>query len=143
MKGEARITIAATADRLYDMVSDVTRMHEWSPETFKAEWIDGATGPAVGARFKGSNKFLFARWSTRPRVTAASRGEEFAFDTGTTRWSYRFLPQGDTTEVVESYETHGPAPFEVVNVVMRSGARLDTGMRKTLANLKQAAESAS
>ena len=37
-------------------MSDVTNIGKFSPETFEAEWIDGATGPAVGARFRGHVK---------------------------------------------------------------------------------------
>ena len=31
-------------------------MGEWSPECFHCAWTKGATGPAVGARFKAKNK---------------------------------------------------------------------------------------
>ena len=34
-------------------MSDVTKIGSYSPETFEAQWLDGATGPAVGARFRG------------------------------------------------------------------------------------------
>jgi uncharacterized protein YndB with AHSA1/START domain len=44
-------TIAASPDALWKMVSDVTRMGEWSPENTGGEWLKGATGPAVGAKF--------------------------------------------------------------------------------------------
>ena len=47
--------IAASAAEWYDMVSDLRRMGEWSPENRGGAWIKGARGPAVGARFKGSN----------------------------------------------------------------------------------------
>src|SRR4051794_9399817 len=92
--GEARVHVDQTPEAVYDMVADVTRMGEWSPETIKCVWIDGATGPASGARFKGTNKRGFIRWSTKPEVIAADRGREFTFVTHTagpsTKWSYRF-----------------------------------------------------
>ena len=69
--GEASVVIAASPDVVYGVVSDVTRMGEWSPETVACEWIEGATGPSVGARFKGTNKRGIARWSTKPKVVAA------------------------------------------------------------------------
>ena len=50
------IEVAAPPERVYELVSDITRMGEWSPETVKGVWIDGASTPVVGARFKGSNK---------------------------------------------------------------------------------------
>ncbi|HRW36457.1 MAG TPA: SRPBCC family protein, partial [Aquihabitans sp.] len=46
---------ASPAD-VWALVADVTRIGEFSPETFEAEWLDGATEPAVGARFRGHVK---------------------------------------------------------------------------------------
>ena len=46
----------ADAIELYDLVSDLPRMGEWSPENTGGKWVNGAAGPVVGARFKGSNK---------------------------------------------------------------------------------------
>jgi hypothetical protein len=43
--------MAASADRVWDLVSDVTRVGEFSPETFEAEWLGGASGPATVAGF--------------------------------------------------------------------------------------------
>ena len=93
-------TIDVSPEVLYDLVSDVRRMGEWSPECQRCEWIDGATGPAVGARFKGSNAHGRARWSTTTKVVAAESGREFAFVTGhlgrdMTKWSYQFEPASD------------------------------------------------
>ena len=74
MQGEVRAHIEADPLTVYALVTDVTRMGEWSPETQKAAWVDGATGPAVGAKFKGTNKRGFMRWSTTPRVDVAISG---------------------------------------------------------------------
>ena len=49
-------TMAADPTSVYALVSDVTRIGRYSPETFEAEWLDGATGPAVGAKFRGHVK---------------------------------------------------------------------------------------
>ncbi len=46
------VHMAATPERGWNLVSDVTRIGRYSPGTFEGEWIDGATGPAVGARFR-------------------------------------------------------------------------------------------
>src|SRR5438270_4543317 len=101
-RGEATLHVSAPPETLYELVSDVTRMGEWSPETVRCEWLDGATGPGVGARFKGSNRRGMWRWSTKPRVTAAEPGREFAFVAGLmmfnrdmTKWRYQFEPAPD------------------------------------------------
>ncbi len=110
MTNEARIHIVAQPERLYGLVSDVTRMGEWSPETVGADWLDGALGPAVGARFKGRNKRRLS-WATTSTVTAADPGRRFSFATGKapdTTWTYTFAPAGDGTDVTESFEITKP-----------------------------------
>ena len=46
----------APPEKVWDLVSDVTRIGEFSPETFEARWRRGYDGPAVGAKFKGHVK---------------------------------------------------------------------------------------
>ena len=41
-------------------------------------WLGGATGPALGARFHGSNRRGWRRWSTRVVVTACEPGRKDA-----------------------------------------------------------------
>src|SRR6266508_909149 len=97
--------INAPAMHVWQLVSDVTRMEEWSPETRSAEWLDGAQGPTVDARFKGRNKRR-GSWSTTCCVTAADPGREFAFTVGRdeTRWRYMCVDEGDGCELTESFE---------------------------------------
>jgi hypothetical protein len=102
---EVHVHVDAVPEAVYGVVTDVRRMGEWSPETTKCEWLDGATGPAVGARFKGTNKRGFASWSTKPKVVVAEQDRVFAFDVNDdVRWSYRFEPDGTGTKLSESFE---------------------------------------
>ena len=149
--GQARVHIDAPPERVYALVSDVTRMGEWSPETVRCEWIGGATGPAVGARFKGSNKRGIARWSTKPEVVAADPGREFAFVTRSrgpsTRWTYRFEAAADGgTDAMESFELLDDltliirvADRYVMGITDRK-ADLESGMQLTLERIKRVAE---
>ncbi|HVF73473.1 MAG TPA: SRPBCC family protein [Acidimicrobiales bacterium] len=141
MTGEARTRIAAPPEAVYDLVADVPRMGEWSPETTACQWLDGATGPAVGVRFKGTNRVGPVKWSTKPRITAADRGKEFAFDTGSTRWRYRFEAVEGGTEVTESYESHKPVTSLLSTLTLRAPV-LQRGLEHTLERLKAAAEGA-
>jgi hypothetical protein len=99
---------------LYDLVSDVTRTPEITTDIVRCEWLDGATGPAVGARFKAVNRQgRGPDWSNEPVVVTADPGREFAFArteriAGTVEWRYRFVPEGSGTRVVESYEVTRP-----------------------------------
>src|SRR5262249_14916779 len=105
------VHMAAPPDKIWDLVSDVTKIGRYSPETFEAEWLEGATGPAVGARFRGHvkrNGIGPVYWTTCV-VTACEPGKEFAFGVGTSDkplnvWSYRLDPSGDGTDVTESFQ---------------------------------------
>jgi hypothetical protein len=50
------VHMSAPPEAIWSVVTDVPRIGRFSPETFEAEWLDGATGPGVGARFRGHVK---------------------------------------------------------------------------------------
>ncbi len=142
-------TIRADAGRLYDLVTDLPRMGEWSPENTGGKWVKGATGPVVGAHFKGSNRSGWHRWSTDVVVTVAEPGEHFSFDVTlgpfkVANWDYRFEQRGDKTSVVETWTDHRLALFGnvaslIVGVRDRPG-RNRQNMEATLAKLAAAVE---
>jgi hypothetical protein len=150
MKTEVHVEVAAPPEAVYAVVTDVRRMGEWSPETVQCEWLDGATGPAVGARFKGSNRRGVLRWSTKPVVVAADAGREFSFEVNSdVRWSYRFEPSGAGTRVTESFEMLRDLQWYyavVQRLLMRVQDRradLERAMTVTLARIKQVVEAES
>ncbi|HEY6532174.1 MAG TPA: SRPBCC family protein [Acidimicrobiales bacterium] len=113
MQDSVTIHMDASPQEIWDLVSDVTRIGSYSPETFEAEWTDGATGPAVGARFRGHVK----RNGRGPTywapcvVTECVPGEVFTFGVGKpgkalNTWSYRLAPgpDGAGTDVTESFQ---------------------------------------
>jgi Polyketide cyclase / dehydrase and lipid transport len=106
--------IAATPESLYDLVSDVTRTPELSDDIVSCAWLDGATGPAVGARFKAVNNGRGRpNWSNKPIVTVADPGRELVFArtepfAGTIQWRYVFTPEDGGTVVTESYAVVRP-----------------------------------
>ena len=145
------MVVRADAGREWSMVTDVTRMGEWSPETERAEWTDGATGPAVGARFKGHNRKGRTRWSTTCEVIESEPGRTFAFAVGKvakpeTVWRYRFEPVAEGVHVTESFELTKPLGLgsrlvtRVTTGVKDRPADMEEGVRATLAALKLAAE---
>ena len=143
------VVVDAPAEAVYDLVAEITRMGEWSPETAQVEWVDGATGPAVGARFLGHNisgPFNLMRWSRHGTVRVADRGREFAFATEEggregTVWRYRFEAIDGGTRVTESYEVEWiPLWARILDVPTNRAKQLREGMRHTLGQLKTAAE---
>jgi len=150
-QGRTSTEVRASPSVLYTAVSDVRRMGDWSPECQRCEWIGGADGPAVGARFKGTNRRGVARWSTTPRVVVADPGREFAFVTGhrgrdMTKWTYHFETVVGGTEVTESFEMLYDMPWyfrfadRFLMGVKDRKADLVTNMEATLQHLKGATE---
>jgi uncharacterized protein YndB with AHSA1/START domain len=146
---EVSIRIEAAPERVYDIVTDIAQMGRLSPECIGGKWLDGATGPAVGARFKGSNKRGFARWSTTNKVVEAEPGKAFSFETqqSAARWTYRMQPDGTGTLVTESREMYKERPLvaKVFAGLLLGGVddhddELRNGMRQTLERLKAIAE---
>jgi hypothetical protein len=144
------IVVDRDAESLYDMVSDVTRMGEWSP-VCKACWWDDGGGPQAGAWFTGRNELPERSWETRSQVVAADRGREFAFAVrgSWARWGYAFTPVDGGTRVTESWEflPDGIAGFHErfgedaeAQIASRAEAA-HSGIPITLAAIRKAAES--
>jgi uncharacterized protein YndB with AHSA1/START domain len=100
--------IAAPAEKVWAMVADVTRMPEWSPENQSGTWRGGATGPAEGAKFRGTNRNGDKTWKTDAVVTAAAPGKRFAFlvkagPFNVAEWAYDFEPTTDGCRVTETW----------------------------------------
>jgi len=148
--------VQRSAEELYDMVSDVTRMGEWSP-VCKSCWWDGDSLLGVGTWFTGRNELPDRTWETRSQVVVAERGHEFAFVVTSplsgdpaVRWSYTFDPATSGTRITESWEDlpafaasfkerYGADAQQQVRMRIETGA---AGISATLAAIKIAAESA-
>jgi uncharacterized protein YndB with AHSA1/START domain len=150
MRGSVTVHMAAPAEQVWDLVSDITRIGEFSPETFEAQWLGGAVGPATGARFRGHvrrNGRGPVYW-TVCTVTACDQGREFAFTVGGPRgstvnsWRYQLQPSGGGTDVTESFELPD-TPFTRLYWRLAGSARGRTnenGMRATLERIKAVVE---
>jgi len=137
-KGEASTIVTASATRVWDLITDITRTGEWSPENTGSIWLDGATGPTVGARFKGTNRRGKTKWASTCEVIAADPGRELAFATGgaakpDTVWRYVLEPVSDNeTRITESFELVKP-----LGVASRFLTRVTTGVRDRRADLEE------
>ncbi len=150
---EATADVAASPERVWSLVSDITRTGEWSPVCRRCEWLGDATSPEVGARFVGHNRQAGARWSRECVITASDPGKEFAFHTlfrgeEGTRWRYRFESTTDGTRVVESYEMVAVPRWvatlqRLPGMSNRSRRETHRGLVRTLEGLKAAAEGGS
>ena len=118
--------IAANREVVWGLVSDLPRMGEWSNENQGGRWLRGASGPTVGARFRGTNRNGIHLWKTQVKVTEAEPGERFGFDVSffglpISAWSYSIEPTDQGCHVTETWTDRRPGWFKPV-------ARLATGV---------------
>jgi hypothetical protein len=101
--------VAADPHTVWSMVTDLPRMGDFSPENIGGHWVNGATGPAVGAEFRGTNRNGSREWTTKVRVVACDPGRLFTFDVRTpfgvrvSRWSYVITPTGTGCLLTENW----------------------------------------
>ena len=149
MQGSETITINAPVEDVWGLITDVTRIGEFSPETFEAEWTGDSTGPAEGATFRGHVKrngrgptYWVDCW-----VTSYVEHEEFEFAVGTgskavNNWGYHLRPVEGGTEVTEYFRLE-TSPVLKVYWALAGRWRAKTnsrGMRATLEGMKRALE---
>ncbi len=147
-RGQSRIDIAAPPELVYDLIADVTRMGEWSPECYRCEWLDGATSAVPGARFRGYNRLGRLRWERTAVVDTADRGREFGFTTVNdgagrreTRWRYTLEPSGTGTLLTESFEfLWCSIANRLAEALIPRGRQVNRGIEETLRRVKAAAE---
>lgn len=147
---EVSLHVDAPPAEVWALVSDVTRIGEFSPETFEARWTRGSTGPEVGASFKGHvrrNGIGPTYWSGC-RVTVCEPERHFEFTVGSdsvtvNNWGYRLEPEGAGTRVTEYFRMEPSLPVRAYWLVLgRLRARTNRrGMRTTLERMKAVLES--
>jgi len=147
-QGRASIDIAAPPDLVYDLIADVTRMGEWSPECYRCDWLDGASAAATGARFRGYNRRGRVRWERTAVVDAAKRGREFTFTTindrtgrHETHWQYTMEPSPAGTALTESFQfLWCSLANRAAEMFIPRDRQVNQGIDDTLRRIKRAAE---
>ncbi len=107
----ATITIDASVDDVWNVISDVTRVGEWSGECRQCEWVGDSVKAVPGARFRGSNRRGWMRWARLNEIDVADAPSELAWHTvfdathrDSTEWRLRLRATPDGTEVTQSFQ---------------------------------------
>jgi len=151
IEGSRSVEVGAAPETVWALVADVTRMGSWSPLTVAARWLPPATGPALGARFAGTNRLpIVRRWTSTATVTACEPGRRFDFAVGVdpdrpnSLWSYTFEGITSGTRVTEAWRmVREPGVVLVYYRLVGQRERVAAGVEATLARLKAAAEAGS
>lgn len=146
MRDSVTVHIQASPSEVWSLVTDVTQIGRFSPETFEAEWLDGATGPATGARFRGHvkrNQKGPTYWASCT-ITVCEPERAFAFivgpsvEKGLNTWRYDLEPTDEGTDVTESFELTDTLPLRLYWKALgwARGKTNRNGMRTTLERMK-------
>jgi hypothetical protein len=166
---EREVFVAAEPARVWAVLSDIEEMSKGSPELMRTEWLDGATGPAVGARYVGHNEHpLAGKGRTLAHITEFEPerlltwavldvdgrfGEPAeALDRRMATWSFSLTPVDGGTLIRQS-ATIGPGPSGVTAVIARMPDKekavidyrlreIGAGMEATLRAVKETVEQA-
>ncbi|HUL98882.1 MAG TPA: SRPBCC family protein [Mycobacterium sp.] len=143
---QAQIDIDAPVDKVWQLITDFSRMPEWSPQCRMMK----ALGPLrPGTRTINLNRRNRLFWPTTSTVTEIVPQRKFAFrvNTNNTIWSYELEPTATGTRVVESRHAENgvkPASNFLVNMLLGGvpsfEEELVDGMNASLARIKAAAE---
>src|ERR1700730_192330 len=113
----AEEVVTVRPELVWDLVADVTRVGEWSPECIGAAWLSDPGRPKSGARFTGRNRIANGfEYEVTCVVTEAERPRAFAWvvldDSGdparpSSSWRYLIDPLPGGSRVRQCF-THGP-----------------------------------
>jgi len=142
----ASVEVAATPETVWGVVSEVTRMSEWSPECRKIV-VYGSPKQGRGTKFLGLNRRGWALWPTTSKVVRYEPGEAVAWRTresGAT-WSYELVPTASGTRVTGRRELPAFTVGTMLMAPLIGGAgghdeELAQGIRTTLERIKATVE---
>ena len=142
--------IAATPDQVWDLVTDLRSMGRWSPENDGGDWIKGASGPALGAKFKGDNSWEGKSWKAPVTITEFEAPTRFAFEMrvpliGGADWSFDIEPTDSGCKVTQTWIDQRTKALKVIGAKV-SGVpdrimHTRMSMQTTLDNLANELES--
>jgi Hemerythrin HHE cation binding domain/Polyketide cyclase / dehydrase and lipid transport len=146
--GRVETVVDAPIEAVWRVVTDVTRVGDWSHECRRVEWLDGATEAEPGARFRGTNQAGRMRWSRVNEVIVADSPTTFVWRTvptlgfpDSTEWRIDLEPADGGTRLTQSFEVlRAPALLARCYAVLVPTHRgRDTGLTDDLRRLGEVA----
>jgi hypothetical protein len=153
---QAALTIAAAPPVVWALICDIQLPARFSSEFDGGEWLDGATGPKLGARFTGRNHHpAVGEWKTTSTICEYQPGQVLGWAVGdpdepAARWRFTLAPADGGTEVTQWMQI-GPGwsgismaiearPDKESKILYRRLAEHQANMTATLAGIKDLAE---
>lgn len=153
---EVPIWIATPPERVWELVADIELMPRMSSELQSVEWLDGRTGPALGARFVGRSKHeALGEWATTSHVVQYAPPRVFAWavedpEHPAAIWRFTCEPQDGGT-LLRQWMQLGPGrsglslaidrmPEKEQKIVFVRMREFETSIAATLEEIKKLAE---
>jgi uncharacterized protein YndB with AHSA1/START domain len=145
---QAHVDINAPVAKVWELISDLRRMPEWSPQ---CRWMKPFGPVRQGTRTLNLNRRNRMFWPTTCTVVAVVPDRKLAFrvDANKTVWSYELESTGEGTRLIESrHAENGVTALSNLSVKALFGgtdnfeSELVDGMNASLARIKAAAEDA-
>ena len=159
IQGEASVAIdiAAAPERVWELISDVTLLPRFSTELQHAQWAEGFDAPALGAQFLGTNRHpAIGEWTTTSHIVEFEPLHVFGWAVGdpenrAATWQFTVDPIPTGTRLRYTARL-GPGrsgvtmltrrePHRADEIVARRLAQWESGMRATVAGIRELAES--
>ena len=109
--GRCEATTAASPYAVWRILSDPSRLGEWSHETRAGEWLDGATSARPGARFRARNQAGRSKWSRVSEIITADAPRVLSWRTvataryrDSTEWRITLEPIEGGTRIVQTFD---------------------------------------
>lgn len=116
--GRAEAVVDAPVDAVWRVVSDVTRIGEWSHECRRVEWLGGATKAVPGVRFRGTNQSGPWTWSRTNEIVLAAAPHNIAWRTiptlryrDSSEWHIALQAVDSKTRIVQTYRVLWASPM--------------------------------
>jgi uncharacterized protein YndB with AHSA1/START domain len=123
-EGEVAVDVAATPAQVWAVLSDPTRVGEWSHECHAVVWVGGHSRAEVGAQFRGTNQVKGFRWSRTCTITEMEPERLLVYRTSgglppdSTEWRFRLEPVHAGTRITQSFRIlRFPRLVELATVV--------------------------
>jgi uncharacterized protein YndB with AHSA1/START domain len=149
---EVTVVVDRSPEEVWALITDLDVVGRISPERFEATWLDGAVGPAVGARYHSRNTFPDGFTSeVLCRIVAASQPGSYAWEVldvddadarlPLCRWEYDIRSGdsqggGSSTVIIHRF-VHGPGTTNVRLQAQADPARAEQLVAERLAELNQ------
>lgn len=148
---ESHLEISARPSRVWELVSDVRRMPDWSPQVTSTRLRSGYDQCELGAQFTNRNVHGELEWTTRGEIVRFVAEQELAFriEENWAIWSFELESTSEAgTRLTQRREI--PDGISDLSLELTEGfmggqdsftATLRAGMRQTLERIKAANES--